>query len=82
VATPVISPNGGTFRGSITIKLTTSTAGAAIYYTLNATTPTTSSTLYQGPFTLSKSGTIKARAFKTGSNPSGIASAGFNIRKR
>lgn len=49
---PAISPAGGTYTSAPVVTLTDSLAGASIYYTTNGATPTTSSTLYTGPFTL------------------------------
>ena len=55
------SPEGGaTFTDSITITLTPGKAGLPIRYTLDGSTPTTASTLYAGPITLTQTTTIRA----------------------
>ena len=79
VATPVISPNGGSYSGSVPVTMQTATSGASIYYTTNGSTPTQSSTLYTGTMTLTNSATVKAKAFKSGSNASAEASASFTV---
>jgi hypothetical protein len=79
VATPTISPNGGSFTGSVSVTIQTTTSGASIFYTTNGSTPTQSSTLYTGAFTLTSSATVKTIAFKSGSNPSAQASATFTV---
>jgi len=61
------------------VTLATATAGASIRYSTDGSTPTASSTLYSGAFTLSNSATVKAAAFKTNYNPSAVASATFTI---
>jgi hypothetical protein len=80
VATPTITPNGGTFTGAVRVTLATTTGGATIRYTTSGTPPTPTSTLYGAPFTLSRSATVQARAFKTGMTPSGVSRATFTIR--
>jgi len=79
VATPTITPNGGSYTGSVSVTLQTATSGASIYYTTNGSTPSQSSTLYTGALTLTSSAVVKAVAFKSGSNPSAMASASFTI---
>jgi hypothetical protein len=79
VATPTISPNGGTFSLAQSVTLACATAGAEIRYTLNGTDPTSASTLYTGAFSVSSTTTVKAKAFKSGMNASATASATFTI---
>jgi len=79
-ATPTISPNGGSYQNSVPVTLACTTAGATIRYTTNGSDPTSSSTAYNGnAFTLTSSATVKAKAFATGYNASGIASASFTV---
>jgi len=79
VATPTITPNGGSFTGSVSVTLQTVTSGASIYYTIDGSTPTQSSLSYTGPITLTSSATVKAIAIKSGFNPSAQASANFTV---
>lgn len=62
-ATPSISPSSGTFDTPQMVTITPVT-GAEIRYTTNGAEPTSSSTLYTGPFEVSATATVKAKAFR------------------
>src|SRR5438093_751257 len=79
-ATPTLSPSGGTFTSSVSVTLTDSTPGATIYYTTNGSTPTTSSTPYTGPITVTTTQTIKAIAVASGYTTSAVASGTYTIQ--
>lgn len=79
VATPTISPNGGTFTTAQTIALLSATPGAQIRYTLDGTAPTAASALYTGPFSLNASATVKVKAFRSGYIDSPLAQASYSI---
>ena len=79
--TPLISPSAGPYSTPLAVTLTNSTPGATIYYTTDGSTPTTGSTVYSTPFTLSSPGsvTVKAAAQYTGYTISGVASAAYTL---
>ncbi len=79
VATPTFSPVGGTYTTAQSVAISCATSGATIRYTTNGSDPTSSSTAYTGPITVSATTTIKAKAFKSGLTDSGIASATYTI---
>jgi hypothetical protein len=78
-AAPAISPNGGTFSTTQTVTLSTATSSAAIYYTLDGSTPTTGSNQYAGPITVSSETTVKAVASAPGYLQSTVSSATFTF---
>ena len=78
-ATPTFSPAAGSYTSAQQVTISDSTAGAAIYYTTNGTTPATSSTRYSGAITVSATTTIKAIATATGMSDSAVATATYTI---
>jgi subtilisin family serine protease len=79
VATPTFSQPAGTYIGSVTVSISCTTSGATIRYTTDGTDPTSSSTQYTGPLTLTTTTTLKARAFKTGMTDSEVASVIYTV---
>ena len=65
VAAPVIN-GSNPFAESTTVRITCSTAGASIYYTLDGSTPSAASTAYTEAITLTDTTTVKAIAVKDG----------------
>ena len=78
VATPVFSPAGGTFKSAQHVTITDATPNAVIYYAIGST-PTTTSTVYAGPITVSSSETVEAIAIAPGHSTSVEASASYTI---
>ena len=78
VSAPIFSPAGGTYITAQTVSISSSTSEAAIYYTTDGSTPSSSSTPYTGAITISKTTTIKAIAIKDGTR-SNVSSATYTI---
>lgn len=77
--TPQFSIQTGTYSSSQSVTLTSGTEGASIYYTLDGTDPSTSSTLYTGVINITETTTVKAIAAKEGCEDSEIAEATYTI---
>ena len=80
VATPTISPNGGTFNGPVSVTLATSTSGAQTRFSLDGSEVTASSQLYTVPISVSSNITLNARSFKNGMANSQQSSTSFAVR--
>jgi N-acetylneuraminic acid mutarotase len=78
-ATPTFSIPGGPYTSSQTVTISDATPGVTLYYTTNGTTPSTSSSVYSGPITISSSGTLQAIAVETGYFTSLVAGATYSL---
>jgi N-acetylneuraminic acid mutarotase len=78
-ATPTFSLAGGSYTSPQTVTLSDATPEAAIYYTTNGTTPSSASTVYSAPITVTSSETIQAVAVASGYSNSAIAAASFSV---
>ena len=79
VAAPTFSPPEGAFASAVTVTVASATAGAAVRYTLDGVEPGESSALYTAPLVIGASTTVKAKAFKSGMNPSATAAAAYSF---
>jgi len=78
-STPTFSPDAGTYTSAQSVSISDATPGATTYYTTDGTTPTTSSTHYTGPITVSSTETLEGIAVATGYTNSAVASAAYSI---
>lgn len=78
VATPTFTPTEGIYTEAQSVTINCSTAGATIYYTIDGTVPTTSSSVYNSPINVGETTTIKAIAY-VGTTASTVAEAKYTI---
>jgi hypothetical protein len=78
-ATPTFTPPGGTYTSNQTVTIADATVDSAIYYTTDGSTPTTSSTRYLAPISVTASQTIKAIATAPGYLQSALATAVYTF---
>ncbi len=67
----------GAQNGAVVASLSTATAGATIHYTLEGSTPTSASQIYEAPFLVASNLTVKAIATLTGAKDSEVATQTF-----
>jgi hypothetical protein len=81
-ATPTLSPAAGTYTAPQVVTIADTTAGAAIYYTTDGSTPaagTGTSVLYTTPIIVSSTETLNAVAVISGMSNSAAATALYTI---
>ncbi|MFI8705955.1 DUF6359 domain-containing protein [Bacillus sp. NPDC077411] len=81
VSDVIASPNGGEVEKGTAVTLSTRAEGAAIYYTLDGSNPTSQSIRYNEQIILNENSVIKAIAVKEGFENSNIATFSFTMIK-
>ena len=79
IATPTALPAGGTYASTQSVTLSSSTTGADIFYTLDGSQPSISSTKYTIPISVTDTATLKSIAVKDGMTDSEIFSSSYII---
>lgn len=79
VFTPRSSPRGNVYPNQVIVSLSTPTNSSSVYYTTDGTDPDTNSTLYTAPFVVSTDTLLKAIAYRSEFNPSGILVEQYTI---
>ena len=73
------TPKEGMVPQGTKVELTTNTEGATIYFTLDGSEPTTTSTVYSAPIEITVDTTIKAMAVKTSLTNSDVSQFSYSI---
>lgn len=80
VDAPTFSPSAGTYTGTQTVTISTTTSGASIRYTTDGSTPTgTVGTAYSGPISVTTSETINAIAYEADWTASAVVTAVYAL---
>lgn len=78
-ARPTFSPAPGKYLGSVTVTISDTTPKSSIHFTLDGTTPLSSSPVYTGPITLTASTNVKAIATAPGYWKSAVVLAQYSV---
>jgi hypothetical protein len=78
-ATPKFSPPSGLFYAPQSVKISTTTPHATIYYTTDGSAPSTAANKYTGPVKVEKSGKLRAVAYAPNYLPSAGGEASYVI---
>jgi hypothetical protein len=79
VATPTFTPGAGSYSAAQTVTVASTTPGAVIFYTVDGSPPTTASTTYTAPVSVTASLTLNAIATATGYTTSAVGTATYVI---
>ncbi|WP_433966375.1 chitobiase/beta-hexosaminidase C-terminal domain-containing protein [Tunturiibacter gelidiferens] len=77
---PNFTPAAGTYTSSQQVVLSDADRSATIYYTLDGSTPTTSSSVYTSPITVATNTTINAMSFDSTRKNNGLATAAYVLQ--
>ena len=79
LASPTFSPAAGSYTSSQSVTISAPT-GATIYYTTNGKPPTTASSVYSGPITVSSNEVVQAIAAESGYTSSEPTQGNYQIQ--
>ena len=77
-ATPTATPAAGMYAPPLNVTLTAQ-PGASIYFTLDGSVPSESSTLYVSPIAIAATATLQARAFHLDYTPSRVLTVAYVV---
>lgn len=77
---PTVSLASGTYSTNQSVTMSSSVPGTTIRYTTDGTDPTLASAAYSSAIAIDVSMTVKAKAFKTGWNDSGIVARVYTLK--
>lgn len=77
---PAISPVSGTYPTPLTVSIQDGLQNATIYVTVDGSTPTLSSPIYRGPFSITQSTKVEAIAVANGYSTSPVGVANFTLQ--
>lgn len=78
-ATPQFNPSSGPVAFGTTVSISEATTNAVIYFTTNGSTPTTNSTVYSGPLTITNAVFLQAFALAPEHANSDVLSVNFHL---
>ncbi len=78
-AAPIFSPNPGAYQASQMVVVSDATPGTSIFYTLDGSSPLTTSAKYVSPISITHTQTLRAIAVASGYTQSGVSTGLYTI---